>query len=224
MQRVSRLEKALEYFQDRSCYIFDMDGLLFDSEQLFMEQLAAVMADHGYHLTRDIYTHTLGMAGEPLRKYMTEQYGESYPFEECGSEAQKRVIQIAEHVGLRVKPQIQEVLRILRQEEKTCAVASSTKTEYVEKYLELSGLRDFFSIVIGGEKVSVSKPDPAIFLLAAEKCGVKSEETVVLEDSENGIRAAHAAGMGTICVPDLVQPSEAVQKWIDVLVCPSISV
>lgn len=222
MLHVDRLEKALEYFQDRTCFIFDMDGLLFDSEQLFMEQLAAVMADRGYHLTRETYTHTLGMAGEPLRKYMTEQYGEAYPFQECGNEAQKRVIQIAEHVGLRVKPQIREVLRILRQEEKTCAVASSTKTRYVEKYLELSGLREFFSIVVGGEKVSVSKPDPAIFLLTAKQCGVKPEEAVVLEDSENGIRAAHAAGMGTICVPDLVHPSETIQSWIDVLVCPSI--
>ena len=142
-------------------------------------------------------------------------------FQECGNEAQRRVIQIAEHIGLRVKPQIRETLQILRQEEKICAVASSTRTKYVEKYLEYSGLRDFFSIVIGGEKVSVSKPDPAIFLLAAEQCGVRPEEAVVLEDSENGIRAAHAAGMGTICVPDLVHPSETVRKWIDVLVCPS---
>ncbi len=221
MQCVDRLEKALECFLDKPCFIFDMDGLLFDSEQLFMEQLAAVMADRGYHLTREIYTHTLGMAGEPLRKYMTEQYGESYPFQECGNEAQRRVIQIAEHIGLRVKPQIRETLQILRQEEKICAVASSTRTKYVEKYLEYSGLRVFFSIVIGGEKVSVSKPDPAIFLLAAEQCGVRPDEAVVLEDSENGIRAAHAAGMGTICVPDLVHPSETVRKWIDVLVCPS---
>lgn len=218
MRSCSSLIETLDDFLDKPCFVFDMDGLLFDSEQLFMEQLAAVMADRGYHLTREIYTHTLGMGGEPLKRYMTEQYGASYPFEECGKEAQKRVIQIAEHVGLRVKPEIREVLGKLNQEGKRCAVASTTRTEHVEKYLEITGLRDFFSVVIGGERVSVSKPDPAIFLLAAKQCGVEPEETVVLEDSENGVRAAHAAGMAVICVPDLVHPSEAVRNWIDVLV------
>lgn len=218
MKQYTSLLVALEDFSDRQCFLFDMDGLLFDSEQLFMEQLAAVMADHGYHLTRDIYVNTLGMGGEPLRNYMQGIYGKNYPFEECGQEAGRRVLQIAEHIGLRIKPQIVEALEMLRSHHKQCAVASSTNSGQVRKYLEITNLMQYFSVIIGGDLVSAAKPNPEIFLAAASWCHAQPEETVVLEDSENGIRAAHAAGMGTICVPDLVQPSTELFPWIDALV------
>lgn len=218
MKRYSSLLAALDDFQDRQCFLFDMDGLIFDSEQLFMEQLATVMADRGYHLTREIYIQTLGMRGEPLQQYMWDIYGQDYPFEECSREAGRRVLQIAEHVGLRVKPQIIEALEILHRHQKQCAVASSTDTNHVRKYLESAGMMQYFSVIIGGDMISAAKPDPEIFLMAASQCGVVSEGAVVLEDSENGIRAAHAAGMRTICVPDLVQPSTELYPWIDALV------
>ncbi len=218
MKQYTSLLTALDDFQDRRCFLFDMDGLLFDSEQLFMEQLAAVMADHGYHLSREIYVQTLGMRGEPLRQYMQNIYGQDYPFEECSQEAGRRVLQVAEHVGLRVKLQIVEALEMLHRHQKQCAVASSTDSDQVRKYLESAGMMQYFSVIIGGEMVSASKPDPEIFLMAASQCDVPPEETVVLEDSENGIRAARAAGMGTICVPDLVQPSKELYPWIDALV------
>lgn len=221
MKRYTSLLTALDDFQDRRCFLFDMDGLIFDSEQLFMEQLAVVMADRAYHLSREIYVQTLGMRGEPLRQYMQNIYGQDYPFEECSQEAGRRVLQIVEHIGLRVKPQIVEALEILRRHQKQCAVASSTDTAHVRKYLESAGMTQYFSVIIGGDMVSASKPDPEIFLTAVSQCGVQPEKTVVLEDSENGIRAAHAAGMGTICIPDLVQPSMEIYPWIDALVQPS---
>lgn len=211
------LEAAGE-FQDRRCFLFDMDGLIFDTEQLFMEQLAVVMSDHGYHLTREIYSHTLGMGGEPLKKYMLGIYGENYPFLECGKEAQKRVGQIAEDIGLRVKPQIRELLKVLKEQNKICAIASSTASEHINRNLKHAGLDRYFSVIVGGEMVTRSKPDPEIFLRACDGCGVKPQETVVLEDSENGVCAAHRAGTGIICIPDLVQPSSEVCHWIDVLV------
>lgn len=218
MKKYTSLLAALRDFLDKQCFIFDMDGLLFDSEQLFMEQLAAVMADRNYHLTREIYVHTLGMGGAPLRNYMLGIYGADYPFEECGHEAQRRVLQIAEHIGLRVKPQIPEALEMLYQQRKLCAVASSTHLAQVEKYLKNADMMQYFSVVLGGDMVSAPKPDPEIFLAAASHCGVAPGQTVVLEDSENGIRAAHAAGMETICVPDLASPSADVYPWINALV------
>lgn len=218
MKRYTSLLTALDDFQDRQCFLFDMDGLIFDSEQLFMEQLAVVMADRGYHLSREIYVQTLGMRGEPLRQYMQNIYGQDYPFEECSREAGRRVLQIAEDIGLRVKPQIAEALEMLYCHQKQCAVASSTDFDHVRKYLKGAGMMQYFSVIIGGDMVSASKPDPEIFLTAVSQCGAQPEETVVLEDSENGICAAHAAGMGTICVPDLVQPSKEIYPWIDALV------
>lgn len=192
--------------------IFDMDGLIFDTEKVFMQQLAVAMKERGYELSRDIYIQTLGLAGSKLESIMYEHYGADYPFNECGHAAQNQVVMIAETVGLDVKPQIRELLEKLNKEGVACAVASSTKSEYVKKYLEHAGLIKYFDEIVGGEMVKYSKPEPDIFLMACEKLNKAPGEALVLEDSENGVRAAFAAGIPVICVPDLKEPSKGVMK------------
>lgn len=212
------LLEAAEQMKEARCFLFDMDGLIFDTERLFMEQLAVVMAERGYVLTREVYEKSLGMAGDALKELMCGIYGENYPFYEMGQESRRRVSVVAETVGLRVKPQIRELAEQLRQQGKLCAVASSTASEYVRKYLEQAGLAFYFSQVIGGEMVTHSKPEPEIFLMACQKCEVKPSEAVVLEDSENGIRAAYVAGIRSICIPDLKEPCDEVRNMIDIMV------
>lgn len=218
MKTYFNLLDAAKEFSDKACFLFDMDGLLFDTEQLFMEQLAVVMAEYGYRLTKEVYEQSLGLGGTALRNLMCGIYGEDYPFLETGQESRRRVSVIAETVGLRIKPQIPQLLQWLQKNQKICAVASSTSSEFVNKYLVQAELRNYFSNIIGGEMVQHSKPEPEIFLLASEECGVNPEDTVVLEDSENGIRAAYAAGMSTLCIPDLKMPSREVCDLIDVMV------
>ena len=206
------LIEAVEAFENKKAVIFDMDGLIFDTERVFMEQLAVAMEERGYKLTRDIYTQTLGLGGSKLKEVMYGYYGNDYPFEECGHIAQERLTMIAGTVGISVKPQICELLKVLKSEGIPCAVASSTKSEYVKIYLENAGLDAYFNVIIGGEMVKRSKPEPDIFLLACEKLNVVSEEAVVLEDSDNGVAAAYAAGIPVVCVPDLREPSEDTVK------------
>lgn len=125
---------------------------------------------------------------------------------------------ISETIGLSVKPQIRELLQELKAGNIKCGVASSTKTELVEKYLKQAELNGFFDVVIGGDKVKVSKPEPDIFIYACERLNVSPMKALVLEDSENGIRAARTAGIPVICIPDLKEPSREVEKLVTAIV------
>ena len=197
--------EAVRSVKSKQAVIFDMDGLIFDTERVFMEQLAVAMKEHGYVLTREIYTETLGLGGKKL-------------VEEYSRKAQERMAMISETIGLSVKPQIRELLQELKAGNIKCGVASSTKTELVEKYLKQAELDGFFDVVIGGDKVKVSKPEPDIFIYACERLNVSPMKALVLEDSENGIRAARAAGIPVICIPDLKEPSREVEKLVTAIV------
>lgn len=208
----SDLLEAVNMQKNFKAVIFDMDGLVFDTERVFMEQLAVVMKEKGYNLSREVYIKTLGTGGSRLKDIMYSEYGEDYPFQECGDIAQSRLVMIAETIGLNIKPQIQELLVMLKEKGIPCAVASSTKSAYVEKYLKHAGLLGYFQKIIGGEMAKHSKPEPDIFLMACEKLNIAPQKALVLEDSENGVKAAVTAGIPVICIPDLKEPDSAVLK------------
>ena len=111
----NNLIEAVEAQGNKSFIIFDMDGLIFDTERTFMEQLAIAMMEKGYTLTREKYTETLGLGGERLKRIMYETYGDDYPFEETSRIAMDRIRKILESVGLTIKPGIAELLEYLRQ-------------------------------------------------------------------------------------------------------------
>lgn len=218
MKEYKDLLSAAREFPHAWGFIFDMDGLIFDTERLFMEQLAVAMGREGYHLSRDVYCRSLGLTGKPLEQLMLSEYGVDYPFTQMSRAAREQVDIIAATVGLQVKPQIRELLQWLKKQDIVCAVASSTKSSSVKNYLEQAQLSSYFSVIVGGEMVENSKPSPDIFLLACEKCGLKPNQTVVLEDSENGVRAAAAAGIPVICVPDLKVPEPEVCQLVSAMV------
>ncbi|MCD8150116.1 MAG: HAD family phosphatase [Clostridiales bacterium] len=190
--------------------IFDMDGLLFDTERLFMNMKNKILTDYGYPARQEDYVQTIGLSGNQLRDKLAELYGPEYPADEISRKTRAVVNTYLEEHGPDVKPGIRELLHWLRDREIPCCVASSTRHAYVEKYLRLADLDDCFSFVIGGEEVSCSKPAPDIFLAACKKAAARPEDACVLEDSENGVRAASAAGIPVICIPDLVYPSPEV--------------
>ena len=184
--------------------IFDMDGLIFDSERLFMNCLKVEMAKHGYLLTEAIYVNTLGLAKSDCEIYMKSVYGQDYPFEEISTIARNKMVSIA-RTELPVKEGIRELLQHFTNHNVECVVASSTETKYIHIYMENAGLLQYFSKLIGGETVIRSKPEPDIFLKALGN--TEKENAVILEDSENGIIAASRAEIRAICIPDMKYPS-----------------
>jgi HAD superfamily hydrolase (TIGR01509 family) len=188
--------------------IFDMDGLIFDSETLFSGELKKVMARYGYALTKENYLHTVGINKNGARILMKEMYGDDYPFDEISAIAREQVNEIADAGGLVIKPGIVELLQFWDTKKIPCCVASSSPSTYVCRYLELSGIRQYFCGILGGENVSHSKPDPEIFLTSCKNHNTAPEQALVLEDSESGILAALHAHIPVICIPDLKVPSD----------------
>ncbi len=190
--------------------IFDMDGLLFDTERLFMTIKDGVMKEYGYIQQKDDYIHTLGTCGQQLLDILHRLYGDDYPAEEISQKCRTLVTGKIRRDGPPVKPGIPELLAWFAANNISCCVASSTKHDIVAEYLHLAKLDKYFAFVIGGDQVQHSKPNPDIFLAACMRADVSPEHALVLEDSENGILAASTADIPVVCIPDLKVPSEEI--------------
>lgn len=187
--------------------IFDMDGLIFDSERLFMGFLQKAAADLGYEITPEKYALTLGVGGDTLAARVREIYGADYPHQEISCRARLAMNTWTEHHTIPVKEGIPELLEFFTARQIPCCVASSTPTDHVNRYLEQAGLARYFSRITGGDQVSHSKPDPEIFLLSCRHFDIAPEDALVLEDSENGLLAAHNGKIPAICIPDMKYPA-----------------
>jgi len=192
--------------------IFDMDGLIFDTERLFMTTKDGVMKEYGYTQQKDDYIHTLGTCGQQLLDILHRLYGDDYPAEEISQKCRTLVTEKIRRDGPPVKPGIPELLAWFASNNIPCCVASSTKHDIVVEYLRLAKLDKNFAFVIGGDQVQRSKPNPDIFLAACQRTDIKPEHALVLEDSENGILAASNANIPVVCIPDLKAPSEEIAK------------
>ncbi len=141
-------------------------------------------------------------------------YGETFDFEFYSEK--EREIFLSRYAGAKLpqKQGIKELLQWLKDNGIKTAVASSTNRETVKQELADGGLLDYFSVVIGGDMIERSKPAPDIFMEACRQLNVLPEDSFIIEDSYNGIRAAHAAGAKAIMVPDLLQPTEEIRELV----------
>ena len=190
--------------------IFDMDGLLFDTERMFMNLRAGVIEELGYTHREEDYLKTVGTAGDLLYQILEEIYGPDYPKAEVTQKT--RALQreyIREH-GLIPKPGIAELLQWAKENGICCCVASSSQNIYIREFLDAAKISDYFAFIIGSDEVTKAKPDPEIFLLACQKQKVKPSNALVLEDSENGVLAACNGNIPVVCIPDLKLPREEV--------------
>lgn len=180
--------------------IFDMDGVLFDSESVYIEGYIKYASD--YPDIRETSLSCIGANGIKTREIFTEKYGEDFPFDAYYRQVKAYV---ASH-PVPLKPFVHEILGWCRAQGIPTALASSTRQESVMRMLGEAGLTGYFDLIVCGDMVSHSKPHPEIFLVAAERLGIQPGDCYVIEDSYNGIRAAHAAGMHPLMVPDILQP------------------
>lgn len=192
--------------------IFDMDGLMFDTEIVGRQAMREVLSSYGYTLTDEFYLELVGTSGKIAKERIMNHYGPNYPYNEITRKTNQLLLDLIEKNGLVIKPGLKELLTYLKKEGIACCVASSSSRRLVMHYLEQSGLQDYFKFIVGGDEVTKTKPDPAIFLKALTKANVKSSQALVLEDSQNGILASTNANIPVICIPDLKQPEEKIAK------------
>ena len=189
-----------------------MDGVLFDTERLCKDCWIALSKEYEIPNMEEVYALCIGVNVQATRQIVYENYGKDFPFEEYDRRASEMYNRyIAEH-GVPVKDGVRETLEALAKAGVKIAVASSTRREKVLRLLASAGIDRYFTAVVGGDTVTHSKPHPEIFLKACEALGVTPEEAIAVEDSHNGIRSAHAAGMAPVMVPDLLPVTEEMRE------------
>lgn len=200
--------------------IFDMDGVIFDSERAYIAAYKKLAPKYGLNDFEVIHKACMDSIGANRQK--TKEIFFSYVGHEFDYLAYREDVQVELNKNdYIIKPGVFEIFDWLKEIGAKIALASSTREVSVRKSLGKADLVKYFDQIVCGDMVSHSKPHPEIFLKAAEKLGVEPENCYVIEDSFNGIRAAHAAGMHPIMVPDILQPDEEIRGLAEV-VLPSL--
>jgi HAD superfamily hydrolase (TIGR01509 family) len=188
--------------------VFDMDGLMLDTERLARIAWDQAMAEWGHTIPDEVYFRLIGRSVADVGEILRQALAADLPFEEIARRKRQYVDrEIAEH-GIPVKPGLHELLDWVDQAGLKKATATSTFREVALQKLRLVGLQDRFDAIVCGDDIQRGKPAPDIFLAAARKLAIPAGECVVLEDSEPGIEAAQSAGMVPLMVPDIKPPSE----------------
>lgn len=198
--------------RDCRAVVFDMDGLIFDSERLVLicwEKLAGKYHLEGMH---EVMLRCIGTTKVKTKEIVLDYYGQDFPYEAYCAEASAMFHEISERDGLPVKKGVRELLNYLREQDIPTALASSTRLAVVTQELQQAGLYQYFREIVGGDQLMRSKPEPDIYLMACERLGVLPERAYAIEDSYNGIRSAYSAGMKPIMVPDLLPPTEEMRE------------
>ena len=183
--------------------IFDMDGVLIDSERISFKCFQEVFKEYNYKMDEKFYLKLIGRNVKSIKAIMEEEYGTDFPFDTIYKKKAKLALEITDRNGVIIKPGVHELLDYLNKENYKIAVATSTRRERALQLLEEAKIKDKVNYVICGDQVENSKPDPEIFLKAAKGLDVNPEKCIVIEDSDAGITAAHAAKMIGIHVPDM---------------------
>ncbi len=190
-----------------SAVILDMDGLMLDSERMARDAWRRALADWGLALPDSLYFQLIGREAADTKAILARAFGPSLPVDDAYARKQQYLDEAIMRDGIPTKPGLHALLDALDVRGIRKAVASSTHRRFVAQKLQLTGLSGRFDAIACGDEVPLGKPAPDVFLLAAKRLGVPAHECVVLEDSEAGIRAARAAGMTAILIPDLKPPS-----------------
>lgn len=192
--------------------IFDMDGVLIDTERISFNSYKEVFKEYDYEMSEEFYLKLIGHNVKSIKEIMLDNYGENFPFDEIYEKKVKLSVDTIERDGVIVKKGVHELVDYLKDNNYKIAVATSTRKQRAHYLLKEIGIFDKIDYVICGDQVTNSKPDPEIFLKASSGINIESENCIVIEDSEAGITAAHNAKIRSINVPDMIMPNDNIKK------------
>ena len=203
-------------------YLFDLDGTLTDPKIGITSSVQYALRDFG--IEEENLDKLEPFIGPPLIDSFMEFYGMTR------SEAEKAVVKYRERFSVKGKYEneiydgIPELLKCLKEAGKRLAIASSKPTVFVKDILEYFHIQQYFDVIVGGEMAKKSKPEPDIYLEACKRMGITPESAYGVEDSYNGMRSLHAAGLHPIMVPDLLEANEEMQSLAEVILPDLIEV
>lgn len=202
--------------------IFDMDGVLIDSERQSNEGWLWAAGQLGVDMPMWLIDSFKGAPAELCCKFFDDYYKGVIDYWEAKELRTQHVYKIRETEGISVKKGVKDIFEYIRNNGLKCAVATSTRRESAEKTLHEIGVWDYLDAVVYGDEVERGKPEPDIFLRAAKAIGVNPSEAVVVEDSINGIKAGYAAGMRVVHIPDTIAIDDDIRK-LTYMVCDDLN-
>jgi beta-phosphoglucomutase-like phosphatase (HAD superfamily) len=192
--------------------IFDMDGLIFDSESISCSIFHQTSVKYGYNIPLSFFHSLVGISRPHRTVLYKEMFGADTDLEPLLTEVRSKIQACRASGEITLKPGVREIIEIFQRRSIRLAISSSTDTTSVRQMLSSSHLANQFEFIVGGDQLIHGKPHPDAYIRPCELAGVNPGQALALEDSQAGIRAAVAAGVPVICVPDLQQPDDYHRK------------
>ena len=193
--------------------LFDMDGVIFDTERDYLKEWEVIFKKYGYKMKKEIYISVMGRGRKKVKEIFKEKFGEDLPIDKMYIEKDKMLKEAVENNKVPLKEGALELLEFLKENGYKIALATSAKRERVKIQVRHAKIENIFDAIVCSEDITNPKPDPEIFLKAAEKVCVNPENCIVIEDSEAGIKAAFNAKMMGFHVEDLKKADESILKY-----------
>lgn len=194
--------------------IFDMDGLMFDTERLGNQIWKKVAKELHIDAPSDMFLRVIGRTKADGKKIMKETIGKEFDYEKVKDKRMEYYYKYIEEHGTPIKKGLIELLDYLDKNNIKKAIASSSYIDVVSFLLKNANIVDRFNVIITGDEVKNGKPNPEIFIKASSKLKIEPSKCLVLEDSNPGIKSANLAGMESILIPDLLKPTEESRKLV----------
>lgn len=195
--------------------IFDMDGVLFDTERVSKDAWEIVGKKWGYDIGEEFLSPLRGGNIEQTKAAFLEKFGEKFDFDTIWQEKRDICLESYREHGVPVKKGVRELLQYLRLEGKKIAVATGSSRHQTMWNIKNAGIEEYFDTLTCGDEVKNSKPNPEIFQITAKKLSLLPKECLVIEDSLNGVQAALQGGFHVVMVPDLTMPTDEIVQKVD---------
>ncbi|MFP3040822.1 HAD family phosphatase [Treponema primitia] len=194
--------------------IFDMDGLMLDTERLAVTMRTKAAKELGWELSEELVLRTIGMDEGSTKKIIVDFCGPEFPYDKTLELMRELIFNQCEKEGISHRPGLLVLLNHLSRLQLPFGIATSTPREIARWKLEKAGILERFSVMACGDEVERGKPAPDIFLLAAKRLGQAPQNCIGFEDSPAGLTALHAAGIPSVYVKDLVEAPEEILRWV----------
>lgn len=192
--------------------IFDMDGLMIDSERVTFECYQEILKGMNLTMDEEFYKTLLGKPLKGIYQRFYDVYGNDFPIEDVIKDVHALMAKRFETEGVPIKTGLKSLLEYLKENNYKTIVATSSNRDRVDTILAQAQITDYFDDSICGDEVTKGKPNPEVFLKSCQKLGVNVDEAIVLEDSEAGIQASYDAGIKVICIPDMKYPEKQYEE------------
>ena len=211
--KINRILNMEEEMNQIEAVLFDMDGLMFDTEKLWLDGVKMTNEVYGYDVPLDLIVECMGLRMEKIDLVLKDKISPDFDTFEFRRLNRLFMNDDVARNGLKKKKGLVELLEFLKSKNVTMAVVSSSAMERLNQRFEQGNLsKDYFTYIISGDMVSEPKPSPLIYQKCCEVLGIKPENAIALEDSESGIKSAYYAGVKPILIPDIKKPSKEIEK------------